>query len=304
MTLEVSAHYRQRWDTQVRLRFQARGFQLRGTVSPPIRIDGEKFYFLRSGTLNSSKWAGRGHAVQRQGSTDDKIEITSEEWDSTYELYDRDKWMGAPGEEQTRQKQAGNALGIRADSIIYSKIMAASIPGGNVIGDYSGGLTPYMLKQAEAILFDNFTPTDGKIYMPVPATQFQRLTTFQVFQDSQWCGVTDNARIKASQGRTYGELNVFQGEKTLFDPYVGTAGPSSGASVRIRVWHSECVGAGHIAPEMMRHEWKREGDYKRWLVMHTLDGGSAVIEPNGIVEFRLKADAPIEAEIMRTQEVA
>jgi len=300
MTLSVDAHYKQRWDTQVRLRFQGRGFQLKGTVMPPVQIGGEKFYFLRSGSLSASKWGGRGQAVQVQNGDEDKVEITSDEWDSAYHLYDRDNWMGVPGEEQTRQKQAANALGTKADAIIYSAIMSATIPSGNIFGDYSKGLDPYMLKQAEACLFDNFTPTDGRIFMPVPASQFQRLTTYKIFQNSEWLGVQGNDRIKASQGRTYGELNVFQGEKTLFDPYVGTLGPSSGASVRIRVWHSECVGAGHVAPEQMRHEWTRQGPFKRWMVQHTLDGGAVVIEPKGIVEFRLKADALIESEVMRT----
>lgn len=304
MTLSVDSIYRQKWADQIRLRFQARGFQLKGTVTPPIRIEADQFHFLRTGTLNASKWAGRGHAVNRQNGAEDKVSITSDEWDCPYELYDRDKWKGVPGEEQARQKQAGNAMGTTADQIIYAAVMGASIPGGNVIGDYSTGLDPYMLKKGEAILFDNFTPTDGKVYFPVPATQFQRLTTYKVFQNTEWAGVTDNPRITSAQGRTYGLMNIFQGEPTLFAPYVGTAGPSGGASVRIRVWHQECIGAGHVAPEQMRVEWKREGDYKRWLVIHTLDGGAVVIEPNGIVEYRLKADALIESEIMRTQAVS
>lgn len=300
MTLEVSAHYRDRWDTNVRLRFQARGFQLKGCVMPPVQILANQLFFLRSGTLNSSKWPGRGHAVNVQGSNDDKVAITSDEWDVSYHLYDRDKWLGVPGEESTRQNQAGNAMGTRADQIIYSQIMAATIPAGNVIGDYSTGLDPYMLKKAEALLFDNFTPTDGRIYMPIPATQFQRMTVYKVFQNAEWVGV-QNDRIKASQGRTYGEMNVFQGEAPLFAPYVGTLGPSSGASIRIRAWHQECVGAGHVAPQEMRNEWERQGTYKRWQVVHTLDGGATVIEPNGIVEFRLKADATIDPEIQLTR---
>lgn len=306
MTYEVVPnHVKQAWAAGVRLRFQRHGFQLKGTVMPPVRIEGDKMYFLRSGKLAAKKWAGRGHAVERQGSNDDRIEITSDEWDSTYELYDRDKWMGVPGEEQTRQQQAGWALGSTADDIIYSKIMAATIPSENIIGDYSTGLDPYMLKDAEARLFNQYTPMGPTgIYMPVPAVQFQRLTTYKVFQNAQWLGVADNARLPAAQGRTYGAMNVFQGEKDLFNAYVGTAGPSSGASVRVRAWHQQCIGAGHVAPEQMRTEWKREGDYKRWLVIHTLDGGAIDIEPNGIVEFRLKADALIESEIMRTKEVA
>lgn len=308
MTIEVSALYRQQWADRIRLRYQARGFQLKGTVAPPIRWEGTKMYFLRSGSLNATKWAGKGHAVNRQLSNDDKVEITSEEWDSPYELYDRDKWLGVPGEEQIRQDQAANALGVTADNIIYSSIMSAALDPEQIIGDYTSGLDPFMLKQAEAVMFDNFTPTDGRVYMPVPAQQFQRLTTYREFQNSEWVGVTDNPRIKASQGRTYGEMNVFQGERTLFDPYKGqvqnlpggTPG-STAAGIRVRVWHQECIGAGHIAPQEMRNEWKREGDYKRWLVIHTLDGGATVIEPKGIVEFRLKADAPIQQQVMLTR---
>lgn len=299
MTLEVSAHYKEQWDTNVRLRFQSRGFMLKGTVMPPVRIEGTKMYFLRSGQLNATPWGGRGHAVQRQGSQDDKVEITSDEWDISYELYDRDKWMGAPAEEQTRQRQAGNGMGRKSDAIIYKAIMDAVIPTENIIGDYSTGLTPYMLMEGEARLFENFTPNDGGIYCPVPPRQYERLQTFKVFANGDWQGGGDLPLTKLTKAKTFSSTHVFMGEHDLFTPYIANTD-----ELRIRVWHKECVGGGHIAPEEMRHEWKREGDYKRWLVMHTLDGGAVDIEPNGIVEYRIKADAPIEDEIVRTLETA
>jgi hypothetical protein len=291
--MEVSAHYRTRWDTQVRLRFQSRGNMLQGTVMPPVRIDGEKLYFLRSGKLESTKWGGRGHAVHRQGSVDDKVEITSEEWDVAYELYDRDKWMGVPQEEATRQQQQANALGTRVDQIIYQAVMTPSLPGDQIIGDYSTGLTPYMLKQAEAKLLQKYTPNDGGIYAPIPPWQYGRLETFKIFANADWIG-GDLPLTKRTKMRTYGSLNCFMFEQIHADEYTATN------QLRFRIWHRECVGAGHVAPEQMRHEWKREGDYKRWLVMHTLDGGATVVEPDGIVEFRVAADAPIEDEIQRT----
>ncbi|MGE3914056.1 MAG: phage capsid protein [Hyphomicrobiaceae bacterium] len=297
MTMEVSAHYRTLWDTQVRLRFQSRGNMLAGTVMPPVRISGEKMYFLRSGKLGSTQWGGRGHAVQRQSSTDDKVEITSQEWDTAYELYDQDKWKGVPAEEQARQMQASNALGTRIDRIIYAAVMAQSLPSDQIIGDYSTGLTPYMLKQAEAKLLQKYTPNDAGIYCPIPPWQYGRLETYKIFSSADWIG-GDLPLTKRTKRRTYGSLNCFMFEQVHADDY------TTSTQLRFRVWHRECVGAGHIAPEQMRHEWQREAEYKRWLVMHTLDGGATVIEPDGVVEFRVKADAAIEDEVQRTLAVA
>lgn len=298
MTMEVSAHYRSRWDTKVRLRLQSKGNMLDGTVMPPMRIDVDadstsKFYFLRSGKLNTAKWPGRGHAVIRQGSQDDTVDVASSEWDCPYELYDRDKWLTAAGEEQTRQQQASNALGRTADAIIYDEIMNATIPSENIIGDYTKGLDPYMLLEGEAKLFEQFTPNDGGIYMPIPARQYQRLSTFKISANSEWIG-GDLPLTKRTKSRTYGNMNLFQGEQDLFTKYI------NGTQLRIRVWHKECVGAGYTG-ERLRTEWKREADFKRWLVIHTMDGAAKVIEPNGILEFRLKADALIEAEVQKTQ---
>lgn len=301
MSMEVSAHYRSRWDTQVRLRLQSKGNMLEGTVMPPMRWDvhadqTERFYFLRSGKLNTSKWPGRGHAVTRQGSSDDTVAAASEQWDCAFELYDKDKWATAAGEEQTRQNQASNAIGRTADSIIYEKIMAATIPTENVIGDYSKGLDPYMLLEAEAKLFEQFTPNDGGIYFPCPARQFQRLSTFKISASSDWIG-GDLPLTKRTKARTYGNINLFQGEQDLFTPYIAST------ELRVRIWHKECVGAGYSG-ERLKTEWKREAEYKRWLVIHTIDGGAEVIEPNGIVELRLKADALIEPEVQKTQAIS
>lgn len=299
MTMEVSAHYKSRWDTQVRLRLQSKGNMLEGTVMPPMRWDihadqTERFYFLRSGKLNASKWAGRGHEIARQGSQDDTVPAASEQWDCAFELYDKDKWATAAGEEQARQQQAGSAIGRVADAMIYKAIMDATIPTENVIGDYTKGLDPYMLLTAEAKLFEQFTPNDGGIYFPVPARQYQRLSTYKISANSEWIG-GDLPLTKRTKARTYGNINLFQGEQDLFTPYV-----TNTTELRVRIWHKECVGAGYSG-ERLKTEWIREGTYKRWLVNHQFDGGAVAIEPNGIVELRLKADALIEAEVIKTQ---
>jgi Phage capsid protein len=296
MTLEVSAHYQQQWDTQVRLRLQARGNMLGGTVMPPVRIEGNKFHFLRSGTLNATKWGGRGHQVQVQGSVDDMIEIESDEWDCSYYLYDRDKWMVPGNEAATRQQQSANALGRQADAIIYDAIMAAPIPNENIIGNYTRGLDPYLLLEAEAKLFEQFTPNDGGIFAPVPARHYQRLSTFARSGSSDWIG-GDLPLTKMTKARTYGSIHVFQFEHQHAVKY------TSGTQLRMRIWHKECVGAGYTG-ERQRTEWERQATFKRWQVIPTLDGAARVIEPNGIVELRLKADALIEDEVQRTQAVA
>lgn len=300
MTMEVSAIYKERWSDKLKLRLQSRGNMLSGTVSPPIQIDANKFYFLRTGKLNASKWAGRGHAVVRQGSDEDRLEIESSEWDCPYELYDRDKWLTAAGEEQARQEQAANALGRTADQIIYDEIMAADIPNENIIGDYSSGLTPYMLLEAETRLFEQFTPNDGKIYAPLAPRQYERLSTFKISASSDWIG-GDLPLTKMTKVRSYGNLNCFMMEQDLVARYTTTV--AGAKQLRCRFWHKECVGAGYVG-QQLRVEWKREGDYKRWLVIHTLDGAAKVIEPNGIVELRLKADAPIEPEVLLTRAAA
>lgn len=300
MTMEVSAHYRSRWDNQVRLRLQSKGNMLEGTVLPPMRIDvaadqTERFYFLRSGKLNTTKWGGKGHSVDFQGSDDDTVDIASEEWDCAFRLYDKDKWATAAGEEQTRQQQASNAIGRRSDRFIYDAIMSAALPPENIIGDYSTGIDPYMLLEAEAKLFEHFTPNDGGIYAPIPSRQYQRLSTYKVSANAEWIG-GDLPLVKRTKARTFGSLNIFQGEQDLFTPYI------AGSQIRIRIWHKECVGAGYSG-QKLRTEWEREAKFKRWNVIHTIDGAAKVIEPNGVVELRLKADALIESEIMRTKAV-
>lgn len=293
MTLEVEAHYRERWDDRVRLRLQARGNRLKGTVMPPVRIDAEKFYFLRSGELNTSKWAGRGHAVNVQGSNDDRVEISSDEWDAPYHLYDRDKWKTNASEEQTRQNQAGNAIGRQADAIIYDAIMAETLPADQIVGDYTTGITPYMILEGETKLFERFTPNDGGIYCMMPPRQYERMPTFKIAGSSDWQG-GDLPLTKMAKHMTFSSAHLFMGEQQHATKYTANT-----TELRFRMWHKECVGAGYVG-QQVRTEWVRQGDYKRWLVIHTLDGAAVVIEPKGIVEFRVLANAPIEDEVQRT----
>jgi hypothetical protein len=291
--------YKDQWNDKAFIRYQNRGYVLKGTTEAPIRIQGKKFYFLGTGELEAQPYQ-KGDTISVLNPTDDTIEMESREWDAPYALYD---WDGPEAhrmpvnEAAVRQEQAAKALGRRSDRIIYDAIMAASLPGDQIFGSYSTAFDPYTLMAGFEKLADNDVETaDGGIFCPLPSKAFYQCQTYKVFANSDWTG-GDLPLTRMVKHKTFDVGHCF-----ILPPHLRRLYTGNTTEVRFRAWHKSAIGAGHNRE--MRTEWIREGLRKRWTVNHTIDGCAAVMQTKGIVEFRFKLDSPIEDEIQRTEAVA
>jgi hypothetical protein len=293
MTEQVPVWYREQWAQNVIVRFQARGFTLKGTTEAPVKIDGNKFYFLRTGSLEAQPYT-RGDAVAVLNPDDDKIEMTSAEWDAAVAIYDFDVTRLPASEKQARQEQCVNALGRRSDRIVYDAVMAAPLPAAQIFGDYSAGFDPYLFKQGLVKLARGDVPVDTGIFAPIPILAFAQLETYKIFANADWIG-GDLPLTKMVKHRTWDRANCFE-----LPPHLEAAN-TSGTQLRFRVWAKGCIGAGHN--DAIRNEWTREGLKKRWVANHTIDGCAKPLQTEGIIEFRIKADSAIAAEVVTTHAV-
>lgn len=288
MSEQVPVWYREQWAQSVIHRYQSKGYVLKGTTEAPVKIDGNKFYFLRTGTIEAQPYE-RGDAVTVLNPDDDKIEMTGAEWDAAVAIYDWDVTRLPVNERQARQEQCVNALGRRSDRIIYDAVMAASLPSGHTFGSYTTPFDPYVFKQGLEKLADNDVPTDMGVYAPLPSLAFAQLETYKIFANSQWVG-GDLPLTKMVKHKSWDIANCFQ-----LPPHLRKAYTTNTTELRFRVWSRSAVGAGHN--ESIRNEWTREGLKKRWVTNHTIDGVAVPLQVEGIIEFRMKADSAIAAEI-------
>ncbi len=293
MTANVPAWYRDQWATDTIIRYQNEGYVLKGTTEEPVDIKGDKFYFLRTGSIEAQEYT-RGDAVPVLNPEDDKIEMQSSEWDAAVSIYDYDVTRLSVNERQARQQQCSMALGRRSDRIIYDAVMGATLPSAQVFGDYTTPFDPYMFKQGLEKLTDNDVPVTMGVYAPLPSLAFAQLETYKIFANAEWSG-PDLPLRKMVKNRTWDIANCFQLPPHLRKSY------TNGTELRFRVWCKSAIGSG--SNDKVRNEWTREGLKKRWVVNHTIDGVAVPLQTEGIVEYRIKADSTIESEIERTTTV-
>ncbi len=293
MTIEVEQWYKNQWADNVIIRYQNRGFVLKGTTEGPVQIDGDKFYFLRTGQIEAQPYS-KGDAVSGLNPEDDKVEMKSTEWDAAVELYDFDQSRITPNEAQTRQEQCARALGRRSDMIIYDAVMGAQLERDQVFGSYTQPFDPYLFKQGLEKLIDNDVETEVGVFAPLPSLAYSQLETYQIFANADWIG-GDLPLTKMVKHKSWDIANCFILPPHLRQKY------TSGTELRFRIWAKSAIGAGHN--DNVRNEWTREGRYKRYLVNHTIDGVAVPLQTAGIIEFQMKADSKIESEIVRTDNV-
>lgn len=285
----VPGWFKEQWARQAIIRFQNRGYVLKGTTMAPVRIEGKKFYFLRTGTMEAQPYA-KGDAVSGINPEDDTIEMESSEWDAPFNLYDYDVSRIPVRELDARQQQAAAAIGRRADRIIYDAVMAASLPSGHTFGSYSDPFDPYVfLSGLEKLADADVETADGGVFAPLPSLAFYQLQTYKIFANTQWVG-GNLPLTRMVKHATFDVANAF-----ILPPHLRRAYTSNGTELRFRIWHKSAIGAGHN--DNLRTEWTREGRYKRWLVNHTFDGVAVAVQPAGIIEFRMKADSTIDKEV-------
>lgn len=292
MTDQVPTWYQEKWANSVIMRYQNRGYVLKGTTEAPVKIDGQKFYFLRSGQMEAQPYE-RGDAVTPMNPDDDKIEIESKEWDAAYAIYDYDVTRLPVREQDTRQQQAAAALGRRSDRIIYDAVMAATLDPSQIFGAYTDPFDPYVFKAGLEKLIDNDVVDggDNMVYAPLPSLAYAQLETYKIFANSQWVG-GDLPLTKMVKHKSWDIANCF-----ILPPHLRKAYTST-TELRFRVWHRSAMGSGHN--DNLRVEFTREGLKKRWVANHTIDGVAKDLQAAGIIEFRMKADSAIMAELERT----
>lgn len=284
----VPGWYKEKWDQQVILRYQNRGYVLKGTTMEPVRIEGKKFHFLRTKTMEAQPWA-KGDSVSGLNPEDDTITIESAEWDAAFHLYDWDVTRLSPREVDSRQQQAVAALGRRSDRITYDAVMAATLPNDQIFGDYANPFDPYVfLSGLERLAALDVETADGGVFAPIPSRAFYQLQTYKIFSNTQWIG-PDLPLKKMVKHATFDVANAFIQPPHLTQAY------TDGTELRFRIWHKSAMGAGHN--DNLRTEWTRQGEKKRWLVNHTFDGVATALQTEGIIEFRMKADSAIEREV-------
>jgi hypothetical protein len=282
--LQVDAAMKDRWDTMAFHVFQNKGFTLQGTVMPPVDIDGNTFYFIKAGGVAEAQSYTVGDEVKQSTASLERIPLISNEWDYADRIFDKNRSKLSINEETVYHNHAGWSLGRRADKIIYEKFHALAPPASRIVGDFASAWDPAKALTACDALQDADVPWDGQIFCGLPSRAWNQMLTYQVFTNSQWTG-PDLAFTKVTDRKTWNGVNWFLLPKHLQK--------KTGTNMSFYMWHQSAVGAGYNDSAGIRSEWEREVKRKAWWYQSTLDGAALVLQPEGVIECRMKADSAI-----------
>jgi len=280
--------YVQQWKDGVLHNYQSKGFTLKNTTTSPVKIVGDKLYFLKAGQGYAEEGVQRGDTAVPYNADRDKIELTTKKSRAFYEVYEDDLDQMTADERQADQEEGANALGRVHDRTIVGAIRATA----NTVGSYATGGSLGLLLQGKQLLMANDVPVaDGGVFCAVDSVTWSLLLAYEQFTNSQWVGPSmpfvDGAIAKSWNG-----IHVFQlSDKTL--RMQGTASADGATQATCLMWHKSAIGFGNVRALTGSVAWDNRKDC--WTHNMRMRIGSKLLLGEGAVTLKAKYDATLIA---------
>lgn len=267
--------------------FQARGFRLRPTVTPAMRIDGEKAIFLKAGA-GSARKKTRGQRAVPMNAERKKVESILETWEAfdTVEEYDLDR-MGANEREVVAQTGA-MALGRAVDAEILGALDTAAPTSGSQFVDQTGNAFSivHAMTMCQRLQKSMKGVWDGNVYCPLPSLLWNQLLAAKQVNSSDHVG-SDIPFVKATDTRFWNGVNWFLFSDDYFDDQLVKAANN----YDVLLYHRDAAGWGNHTEVRSIWDWD---NYESWWTVNMQSKGSDVIlHEEGIIRGRFSSTAAI-----------
>lgn len=313
MSNEAPNWFQDVWDDQVTYAFQKEGHILAAMTMPPRPVPGKQLHFSIAGKGAASSYV-RGQQLQPMNATRGEKLLQAGTFYAADFAYDWDLDRMRVDEAQAISHSAGLALGRRADNIAFTPLVAAdfitagtgqsgqaltSTGGNNVTVLTTGNVgstvpsicTPELLLAGRRKIFNSDVPVDdGMLFCGLPPIAFDTMMQKQVFSNSQWIGPTDmpfadNMRKRSWQGVHFFELPSYlqTSEDGTVNTFYDIANPTR---QKFYMWHRAALGFGTTG-DAAKNEFIRYPRELRWWWQSTISGGATIVQPPGIIEFRI-----------------
>lgn len=285
MSTEAPNWYVERYKADVIYQFQAAGHVLRGTYMPPAKIEGKTLYFPIAGKGDATEMPENISDLKPMNAGRDKKSVTTKAYQAAEYIREIDLNRMSVNERAVAQKQAADALGRRADKVVYGALQAGTGTYGTVRGNAGGAWTLGDALQVATDLFKKDVPEDGRAYCGVPQQAWSQMMTYEEFNNSQWVA-GDLPFQKVRRAKFWAGINWFTLPEELF---ITTANVT-----KFYAWHFNALGAGYNGEEMAtRVTW--ENPKTAWLHNSWMDIGATVLLPEGIVECQYLSTSALTA---------
>jgi hypothetical protein len=283
--------YTVEYQTQVQLRYQARGYELKGCVTPPVRIEGQTMYFPLMGEMAAYE-VTRNDQSNPDNTTMELIPHNWKHYEVQFalQMVDLDKTTinmvgGYAG-------STARALGRKHSKVIMSALDAEVLPAGQIKGDYTTGFT---LDHAATMISDLYDRVEDDTEMaccPLPHTAFSQLMTFKEFSNSQYVG-DDLPFVNRKNAKVWRNCLFFAlpKRKNKPDAYFKL----TGVNLDFHMWLPSAVGSGGLGDQIRSYvTWDNKVQGGGWDHKNVIGLGVKVLQPVAIERFRFKEDSLID----------
>lgn len=264
-------------------RYESAGRKLKGTVSPPVRVEGGKYKFKVAGGLVAKKYSG-GKTVPGNAYRGN-IDLVPEPYYARDDVNMVDANRMNANEKDNVVLKIGNALGRQSDQLVIDAMNAEG--GLTTVGAYANAWTLSAAAQAVQLLRKQIKGAEGDIFCPMPTNAWSQMLTYDAFSNSLWVGSENLPLATGLKGKMWNGVFWFEyGDDDIF--------PLASDDDRdFFLYHRNAVGFGDNIAETQFIPPTRIPETFDWEITGIFDAGSKTLLPPGIIRCQCDDDAPI-----------
>jgi len=273
------------WSRRIHLAYQDYGFRLRGTMMPPERVSAEKIHWRVLGKGKASR-TERGDNVKTMNAPLNVVSKDIEDWDAAEYIYEKDlPQLGdiTPSMQDNLKTIIMAALGRKADEMVIDELGAQTYAPDHQLGDPLQPMTLNLAREIAMSLKKFTSLMPGRKFCLLDSNAWEQLMGYQQFAGREYVSDEPFMKVAVDTPRMW--------DGVIWIPFPDDALPLNVSERTTYAWHEAALGYGEYGETIFKVDWVPEK--KGWLHRATINGAVKAIQPEGIVQIKTKADAPL-----------
>lgn len=277
MSQTASNHYVEQWKASALHVYQAKGFTLRNTTTPPEKITGEKMHFPIFGIVEAEENVQKGDEAKPANANDTTVTVDTAKSRAFEEVYEDDLDQMTVNRQQAVAMRSAMALGRVHDKTIVRALRDTTT---TYVGAFTDLMTvDTLVKAKQRLMAAEVEVSMGDIFCAVDSVSWAQLTGDKRISTAEWQG-PDLPYTKGALAKTWNGINIFAMSDTILRE------EDAADQATCLMWHRSSIGFGYVRQLTGNVEWDNRKDC--WTHNMRMRIGSKLLLPEGCVPIRTK----------------
>lgn len=277
MSQTAPNHYVEQWKATALHEYQAGGFALRNTTTPPEKIEGKLMHFPIFGVVEAEEDVQRGDTAKPANANDTTVEVATKKSRAFEEVYEDDLDQMTVARQQAVSKRSAMALGRVHDKTIIRAVKATNTTPVGAYADLMSVTT--LVKGKQTLMANEVEVQDGNVFCAVDSVSWSMLIGDKRIANADYVG-PDLPFVKGNLAKTWNGIHIF----ALSDKIIREGDAAN--QVTCMMWHRNSVGFGYVRQLTGTVAWDNRKDC--WTHNMRMRIGSKLLLPAGAVPLRAK----------------